>query len=91
MGTESEQILTSQQQESGRQHTCIKAKHQSEYDLTFLKTLRLGVVRGTRSLHKLADHISLLTFSMCAANVFVRDYRNEKPIQQSIENPDWRK
>ena len=62
---ESEQILTAQQQESGRQHTCIKAKHQSEYDLTFLKPLRSGIVRGTRSLHQLADHIIVDLFNVC--------------------------
>ena len=37
---------------SDRQHTRL---HQRKYDLTFLKCLQSGIIRGTRSMHKLAE------------------------------------
>ena len=64
--------------------------HERKYVLTFLKGLQSGIIRGTRSLHKLAEwrnsHRNRWTFSSCAEMFFV-----EKSIPTNlIEKPDWR-
>ena len=67
------------------------AKHQRKYDLTFLKPLRSGIVRATRSLHKLAESTNSnhnhWTFSLCCKMFLWGFIANEKPISRnSIEN-----
>ena len=77
---------------SDRQHTRL---HQRKYDLTFLKCLQSGIIRGTRSLHKLAEwrnsHRNRWTFSNRLRNVFVRGCKRKTTFStNSIEKPDWR-
>jgi hypothetical protein len=60
---------------SDRQHTRL---HQRKYDLTFLKCLQSGIIRGTRSLHKLAE------WSKSHRQCFLWEGVNEKQPFQRI-------
>ena len=68
---------------SDRQHTRL---HQRKYDLTFLKCLQSGIIRGTRSLHKLAEwsksHRQCFLWRGCKWKTTFST--------NSIEKPDWR-
>ena len=73
--TNSAQQILQQQQKSDRQHTRL---HQRKYDLTFLKCLQSGIIRGTRSLHKLAE------WSKSHRQCFLWEGVNEKQPFQRI-------
>ena len=59
-----------------------QATRQRKYDLTFLNPLRSGIVRATRSLHKLAESTNSdhnhWTFLTVLQNVFVKIHRKRK-------------
>ena len=86
---------------SDRQHTRL---HQRKYDLTFLKCLQSGIIRGTRSLHKLAEWSNSVKlawvcprtnvidgpFQSAEKYILWRGCKRKTFSTNSIEKPDWR-